>query len=105
LLTTIDDLTESARIARAAGRPVSASLLMVGVTICDARSVRAEEEALCTRVGLSWRPLAECPYVLLGEPTRIAEQLRERRERIGLDWVVVPDSGLERFSAEVMPLL
>jgi alkanesulfonate monooxygenase SsuD/methylene tetrahydromethanopterin reductase-like flavin-dependent oxidoreductase (luciferase family) len=105
LLTTTDDLAESARVARAGGRPLSTSLLTVGATICDARSVRAEEEALCARVGLSWRPLDQCPYVLLGEPARIAEQLRERRERIRLDWIIVPESGLEQFSAEVMSLL
>jgi alkanesulfonate monooxygenase SsuD/methylene tetrahydromethanopterin reductase-like flavin-dependent oxidoreductase (luciferase family) len=105
LLTTIEDLAASAGIARGVGRPLSTSVLMVGVAVCDADSARSEEESLCARVGLPWRSLAECPYVLLGEAERIAEQVRERRERIGLDWLIVPESAFERFSAEVLPLL
>jgi alkanesulfonate monooxygenase SsuD/methylene tetrahydromethanopterin reductase-like flavin-dependent oxidoreductase (luciferase family) len=105
LLTTIDDLAESARAARAAGRPLTTSLLLAAVVVCGEGEVRVEEEALCARVGLPWRSLDRCPYVLLGEPARIAEQINERRERIGLDWLIVPDSRIEHFSAVVMPLL
>jgi alkanesulfonate monooxygenase SsuD/methylene tetrahydromethanopterin reductase-like flavin-dependent oxidoreductase (luciferase family) len=105
LLTTIDDLVESAEVTRGAGRQLSMSALLVGVAICDASSVHAEEEALCKRVGLSWRPLDQCPYVLVGEPARMAEQLRERQTRIGLDWVVVPESAFEQLAADVLPLL
>jgi alkanesulfonate monooxygenase SsuD/methylene tetrahydromethanopterin reductase-like flavin-dependent oxidoreductase (luciferase family) len=54
---------------------------------------------------LPWRSLAESPYVLVGEPERLAEQVRERQARIGLDWLIVPDSAIDRFAAEVMPLL
>ena len=49
-------------------------------------------------MGLPWRSLDRSPYVLLGEPARIAEQVRERQERIGLDWLIVPNSQIERFS-------
>ena len=105
LLTTSDDLVESARLARAAGRPLTTSLLLSAVAVCDADSVRTEEGAICRRVGLPWRPLDDCPYVLVGEPERIAEQLRERQERIGLDWVIVPHAALEQFATGVMPLL
>jgi hypothetical protein len=31
--------------------------------------------------------------------------VRERHERIGLDWMIIPDSAIERFSTEVMSLL
>jgi alkanesulfonate monooxygenase SsuD/methylene tetrahydromethanopterin reductase-like flavin-dependent oxidoreductase (luciferase family) len=105
LLTTIDDLAESARAARGSGRSLTTSVLLTAVVFCDARSVRAEEEAICARVGLPWRPLDACPYVLVGEPTRIAEQVRERQERIGLDWMIIPDSAIERFSSNVMSTL
>lgn len=104
-LTTVDDLVESADVVRGGGRRVSISALVVGVAVCDASSVHAEEEALCNRVGLSWRPLDGCPYVLVGEPARIAEQLRERQSRIGLDWVIVPESAFEQLAADVLPLL
>jgi alkanesulfonate monooxygenase SsuD/methylene tetrahydromethanopterin reductase-like flavin-dependent oxidoreductase (luciferase family) len=105
LLTSVDDLEESARLARAARRPLTASLLLNAAVVCDAGDVRAQEEALCDRVGLPWRSLDDCPYVLLGEPERIADQVRERRERIGLDWLIVPESQIDAFASDVMPLL
>jgi len=105
LLTTIDDLAESARLARSGDRALTTSILVVAATICDATSVPAEEKALCARVGLEPRSLAECPYVLLGEPERIADRVRELRERIGLDWLIVPEPAVDRFAAEVVPLL
>jgi alkanesulfonate monooxygenase SsuD/methylene tetrahydromethanopterin reductase-like flavin-dependent oxidoreductase (luciferase family) len=105
LLTTIDDLADSAQAARAVGRPLTTSILLSGVVFCDAGSVRADEEALCARVGLPWRALDDCPYVLIGEPARIADQVRERQERIGLDWLIIGDAVADRFSADVMSLL
>ena len=105
LLTSVDDLADSARAARAAGRPLTTSVLLTAVAISDRSSVRAEEEAICARVGLPWRPLDDCPYVLVGEPARIAEQVRERAERIGLDWLIVPETAIERLSADVLSLL
>jgi alkanesulfonate monooxygenase SsuD/methylene tetrahydromethanopterin reductase-like flavin-dependent oxidoreductase (luciferase family) len=105
LLTTVDDLAGSARVARADGRPLTTSLLLVAVVFCDAHAVRTEEEAICERVGLAWRPLDECPYVLMGEPNRIAEQVRERQERIGLDWMILPEGVVDRFSSDVMSQL
>jgi alkanesulfonate monooxygenase SsuD/methylene tetrahydromethanopterin reductase-like flavin-dependent oxidoreductase (luciferase family) len=104
-LTTIDDLADSAGAVRAGGRPLTTSLLTSGVVFCDGKEVRSEEEALCTRVGLPWRPLDDCPYLLIGEPVRIAAQLLERRERIGLDWIIVAERAVDRFAADVMPLL
>jgi alkanesulfonate monooxygenase SsuD/methylene tetrahydromethanopterin reductase-like flavin-dependent oxidoreductase (luciferase family) len=105
LLTTIEDLADSARVARASGRPLTTSILVTAVALGDSRSVHAEEEAICERVGLPWRPLDQSPYVLVGEPARVAEQVRERQERIGLDWLIIPETWIERFSGEVLPLL
>jgi alkanesulfonate monooxygenase SsuD/methylene tetrahydromethanopterin reductase-like flavin-dependent oxidoreductase (luciferase family) len=105
LLTTIDDLAESARTAHSPGRPLTTSVLLSAVVFCEAGSVRKEEEALCARVGIPWRPLGDCPYILIGEPARIADQVRERQERIGLDWLIVADSAIDRFSSDVMSRL
>jgi alkanesulfonate monooxygenase SsuD/methylene tetrahydromethanopterin reductase-like flavin-dependent oxidoreductase (luciferase family) len=105
LVCTTDDLVESARIARSGSRPLTTSVLVAACVFCDASSVAREEEALCARVGLAPRPLATSPYVLVGEPSRMAELVRERVERIGLDWLVIPQSAAERFAHEVMPLL
>lgn len=105
LLCTVDDLVESARIVRDGGRPITTSLLVSACVLCRGSSTQREEEALCARVGLSPRSLADSPYVLVGEPARVAELVRERVERIGLDWLIVPRSAAERFAQEVMPLL
>ena len=105
LLTTVDDLAESARLARAVGRPLTTSLLLNAAVVCHAGHVRAQEEALCDRVGLPWRSLDDCPYVLIGEPERIADRARELRERIGLDWLIVPEGQIDTFATDVMPLL
>jgi alkanesulfonate monooxygenase SsuD/methylene tetrahydromethanopterin reductase-like flavin-dependent oxidoreductase (luciferase family) len=105
LLTTIEDLAESARTARAAGRPLTTSLLLTAVVVCRSSSVREEEEALCARVGLPWRALDKCPYVLIGEPAQIAERVCEQQERIGLDWLIVAESAIDKFSSDVMSLL
>jgi alkanesulfonate monooxygenase SsuD/methylene tetrahydromethanopterin reductase-like flavin-dependent oxidoreductase (luciferase family) len=105
LLTTVDDLVESARAARAGDRPLTTSLLVAAIVLCSDGETHAEEEAVCKRVGLTRRSLDDCPYVFIGEPARIAEQIRERQERIGLDWLIVPESQVERFSYDVMPLV
>jgi hypothetical protein len=84
---------------------LTASLLLTAVVVCNDSDRRDQEEKLCARVGLPWRSLDRSPYVLLGEPAHIAEQVRERQERIGLDWLIVPHSQIERFSADVMTLL
>jgi hypothetical protein len=105
LLTTVDDLVESSRLVDGGPRPLTKSILMSGLAVSDAGSIRADEEAICARAGLPWRALDDCPYVLLGEPERIAEQVRERQDRIGLDWLIVPDAAAVRFASEVMPLL
>jgi alkanesulfonate monooxygenase SsuD/methylene tetrahydromethanopterin reductase-like flavin-dependent oxidoreductase (luciferase family) len=105
LLSTVDDLVESARSARAMGRPLSMSLLLTAVVFCNADSVREEEEVLCARVGLPWRSLDDCPYVLIGEPAKIVDQVRRRQERIGLDWMIIPENVIDRFSENVMSVL
>ena len=105
LLTTTEELVASAHAARSGSRDLTASILLSALVVCDADSVEQEEAALCARVGLSPRPLSDCPYVLIGPPERLAERVRELRERIGLDWLIVPLSAVDRFASGVMPLL
>jgi len=112
LLATVDDVAASARTMRAAARTegrdagdVTTSILLSNVVHCERGRVRAEEKALCTSVGLPHRSLDECPYVLIGDPTRIAELVRERTEQIGLDWLIVPENAIDRFCSDVMPAL
>ena len=112
LLTTTGDLADAARAARAAaaaaGRSSAAmtfSVLMTNVVFCSDSEVAAEEEAICKALDLAPRALDDCPYVLVGEPRRMADALRERQERIGLSWIVLPLGVVDRFCSEVAPLL
>jgi alkanesulfonate monooxygenase SsuD/methylene tetrahydromethanopterin reductase-like flavin-dependent oxidoreductase (luciferase family) len=112
LLTTTADLEAAARAARdaasAAGRPpaaITVSVLTTNVVFCRESEIAAQEEAICNALDLPFRSLADCPYVLIGEPRRMAEAIRERRERIGLAWIVLPHEAVARFCTEVVPLL
>jgi alkanesulfonate monooxygenase SsuD/methylene tetrahydromethanopterin reductase-like flavin-dependent oxidoreductase (luciferase family) len=112
LLTTTADLEDAARAAQvarsAAGRAptdITLSVLMTNVVFCRESETPAAEEAICNAVDLRRRPLDDCPYVLVGEPQRMAEAIRERQERIGLAWIVLPREAVERFCADVAPLL
>jgi alkanesulfonate monooxygenase SsuD/methylene tetrahydromethanopterin reductase-like flavin-dependent oxidoreductase (luciferase family) len=94
--------------ARRTGRDpvdVTTSILLSNVVFCERDRVRAQEEALCSSVGLTHRSLDNCPYALIGDPERIAELVRERSERIGLDWLIVPEHAIDRFCGDVMPAL
>ena len=112
LLATVDDVAASAETMRAAARrtgrdpvDVTTSILLSNVVFCERDRVRAQEEALCSSVGLTHRSLDNCPYALIGDPERIAELVRERSERIGLDWLIVPEHAIDRFCGDVMPAL
>jgi hypothetical protein len=72
------------RAARAHGRPLTTSILTTSVVFCDAGSVREAEEEVCARVGLEWRPLDQCPYVLIGDRARIADQGVAETTQVGI---------------------
>ena len=109
LLTTTDDLADAAAAAReagsGAGRALTFSVLLTNVVFCAESEAAAEEERICAALELAPRPLGDCPFVLVGEPQRMADALRERRERIGLTWIVLPRDVVDRFCADVAPLL
>jgi hypothetical protein len=56
-------------------------------------------------VGIAPRALDHCPYVLVGEPSRMAAAVTEWRETIGLEWIILPSEAVARFCSEVAPLL
>jgi alkanesulfonate monooxygenase SsuD/methylene tetrahydromethanopterin reductase-like flavin-dependent oxidoreductase (luciferase family) len=112
LLTTTADLEDAAREVRvaasAAGRApaeITFSVLMTHVVFCAESEVASAEEAICTALDLPPRPLDDCPFVLVGKPQRMAEAIREREERVGLSWIVLPRDALDRFCSDVAPLL
>lgn len=105
LLTTTDQLAASARIARSGNPDLTASILLSALVVCDDGVVEEEGAALCERVGLAPRSLEDCPYALIGPPERLVARIRELEERLGLDWLIVPLTAIDRFAADVVPLL
>jgi alkanesulfonate monooxygenase SsuD/methylene tetrahydromethanopterin reductase-like flavin-dependent oxidoreductase (luciferase family) len=113
LTTTVDDLVRAVGIVEAAavdaGRPAGAvrrSVLVDTVAFCSAAETEAAEEALCAGRGMAPAPLADRPYVLVGEPARMRDLLAARQEQIGLSAIIVPDGpNLGRFATEVVGTL
>jgi alkanesulfonate monooxygenase SsuD/methylene tetrahydromethanopterin reductase-like flavin-dependent oxidoreductase (luciferase family) len=112
LLTTTADLEGAARAARDAAAStrgaqaeITLSVLMTNVVFCAESQVASEERAICEAVALPPRRLGDCPFVLVGEPQRMADAIRERQARIGLSWIVIPHGAVDRFCSEVAPLL
>jgi alkanesulfonate monooxygenase SsuD/methylene tetrahydromethanopterin reductase-like flavin-dependent oxidoreductase (luciferase family) len=95
LATTVADLEAAARTARSAAaeagreRSLRVSTFIHAVHLCRRSEASGLEAELCGEGGLSPRPLADCPFVLVGDAAQIRTQLEERVERIGLDMIVV----------------
>jgi alkanesulfonate monooxygenase SsuD/methylene tetrahydromethanopterin reductase-like flavin-dependent oxidoreductase (luciferase family) len=113
LTTTMDDATRCVELLEAAeeaaGRSpgtVTRSMWMGFIEFCEPAEYRGTEDKLCRSAGIEPRDLRDCPYVLLGDPSEMAALVAERRERLGLDAVVVGiDSNLARFMTDVVPQL
>lgn len=119
--TTLDDLEERIELVRrasaAAGRPHDAVTVSGSIfyTAYGSRSMveQAERELCETWAGSPARSLQHSPYLLFGEPRQMADALRERRERYGLERItLLTERGVEsappdplRFCREVLPLL
>lgn len=112
LMTTTRDLEQSITTLRdeerAAGRrpgSVTASVVVTDLAFCRDSDIEAETERICASVELSTQSLLDSPFALLGEPRRMADTIRMRQDRLGLDWIGIPFSDVERFYADVAPLL
>ncbi|HVC88954.1 MAG TPA: LLM class flavin-dependent oxidoreductase [Gaiellaceae bacterium] len=112
LMTTTNDLEDSVRLlaseARAAGRSqesVTRSVVIDALSICAEAEIAGETERICGDVGLPAQSLDECPYALLGEPSRIAAKIDELRSRLGLSWIAIPYTQADQFCTRVAPLL
>jgi hypothetical protein len=111
LSTTVADLeasTDRLRAASPRGRPpidaVRFSVLIGYVELCNLAEVASASARIARSVGLSTESLDECPYALIGDPHRIADLLTERRERLGLDTLILAGSIDPRpFCEQVLP--
>jgi alkanesulfonate monooxygenase SsuD/methylene tetrahydromethanopterin reductase-like flavin-dependent oxidoreductase (luciferase family) len=98
-----------AEVASAAGRParaVSMSVLLNHVVFCSESQRIEEARRISTAAGLPASTLAECPYVLLGEPERMVATLHEWRDRLGLRAILLmstlPRETADRLFDEVL---
>lgn len=110
--TTVEDLEASVETLRdaetAAGRTpgsVTTSVTITELAFCREAEIDSTTERICASFEMPTESLLESPYALLGEPQRMADTIREREERLGLAWVGIPFSDVERFYADVVPLL
>lgn len=113
--TTVDDLADSVQrvrsSAQASGRDadrIEFSVLVSAVRFCSDAEVAAVEGELCAAVGLDPQPLRNCPYVFVGPPERMVEQLTERAGRLRLSHLILrpaEDDVLVRFRQEVVDVV
>jgi len=96
LTTTVDDLEDSVQRVRGsaagAGRDpnqIEFSILVSEIRFCSTHGIEAVEGELCTRAGIAPRSLADCPYVFVGPPERMRDQLTERGYRIRLRHLIL----------------
>ncbi|MFC6599152.1 TIGR03621 family F420-dependent LLM class oxidoreductase [Kitasatospora paranensis] len=87
---------------RAAGREaVRRNIIVLRTQVTDDRRTALEDYSRFLRV--SPEQVAALPAVLIGSPEQIAEQLSARRERFGIDYVIVQEAALDDFG-KVMAL-
>jgi probable F420-dependent oxidoreductase len=79
------------------------STLVQGVTVTgDRRATAAELQPLLP--GLDVDDILSSPYGLIGTPEQMAEQLRERRDRLGISYITVFEKDFDAM-AEVIELI
>jgi alkanesulfonate monooxygenase SsuD/methylene tetrahydromethanopterin reductase-like flavin-dependent oxidoreductase (luciferase family) len=112
LITTTAQLESSVAAVRAAataaGRgqaSITRSLIVDHLVWCSEDELPDAQRDLCQRVGLAEQSVLDCPFVLAGEPARMAERVTELVERLGLAWIIIPNEAAQRFSDQVMPRL
>jgi len=114
LTTTVADLDDSVQQARgsakASGRDpdrIEFSILVSAICFCSEAEIADVEGELCAAAGLDRQPLRDCPYVFVGPPERMVEQLTERAERLRLSHLILRPAEHDvfiRFRREVVDL-
>lgn len=110
LTTTVAELEAGAKtvveMAAAVGRDPSKirlSVFLSQVVFCADGKVEEVERAICERAGLPWRPLHECPYVLVGERDVLRRRLDDRIAQLSLSALVTTNGPhLEDFMSHVV---
>ena len=120
-LTTVEEIADRAQLVRDAagdaGRPrdaVTVSTRIIHTAFGDEARVSDTQRELCEKwAGIPDQRLDRSAYLLFGEPTQMADALRERQQAYGLSRItVMAESGVAlappdplRFCREIVPLL
>jgi alkanesulfonate monooxygenase SsuD/methylene tetrahydromethanopterin reductase-like flavin-dependent oxidoreductase (luciferase family) len=107
LIATVEDAEASvqrmAEAAKEVGRPRPIlSVEIEWLRFCRMSEVADVEADVCRRYGIEERDLRRSPFVLIGDAARMRDLLAERRERLGIDLLTVPETVVERVRAEVL---
>jgi alkanesulfonate monooxygenase SsuD/methylene tetrahydromethanopterin reductase-like flavin-dependent oxidoreductase (luciferase family) len=111
LAGTVTGLEESVSVLSAAaseaGRPTpTISVMLTHVVSCPAEEIEDNERHMCEQYGLEPRPLAQCPFALVGPPERMVDLLEERAERLDLASVILSNGNyVEDFAVSVFSAL
>jgi alkanesulfonate monooxygenase SsuD/methylene tetrahydromethanopterin reductase-like flavin-dependent oxidoreductase (luciferase family) len=107
LIVTVEDLERSvhriAAAAQEAGRPApTVSLGVEWWRFCTPSEVADVEADICRRHRIEARDLQHSPFIFVGDASRIRDLLAERRERLGIGLLTVPEDVVERLRADVL---
>jgi alkanesulfonate monooxygenase SsuD/methylene tetrahydromethanopterin reductase-like flavin-dependent oxidoreductase (luciferase family) len=78
------------------------NVLVQAVDVTDDHRRTTEEVA--RRWSTTLEVVRESPFVLVGSPSHVAEQLQARRERYGISYVAIFPAHLENFAPVVARL-
>jgi probable F420-dependent oxidoreductase len=76
------------------------NIFVYAVELDDDREAVADR--LAKDFGLPAELVRTSPHVLIGSPERIAEQLLERREKLGISYVVVPEPLMQKLAPAIL---
>lgn len=91
---------ESAAAGRLADIEMNIRAFMVFVT----DDVDAALDTLVAFTGAPKDVIAQSPFALVGPPTKIIDELRERRDRWGFSYIIVGENDIEPFAPVVAAL-
>ena len=77
-------------------------VMALAVTVTVSRDHRIQQ--IADMIGVTSETVAESPYMLVGSPEEIADDLRRYRERWGINYYTVMASTMEAFAPVVAEL-
>jgi probable F420-dependent oxidoreductase len=93
-------------VAEAAGEragEIEMNIRTFFVSVTDDRD--GQLSAISSMIGVDESMVAASPFALVGSPSKIAEDLRERRQRFGFSYVIIGAEQIDQFAPVVAELV